>query len=292
MAVVKGAARRNPKLVAAKQRWDSTRNTIGLNLGQIWCGWCKPGHWVRAAAWDQHYADVSFRIEQEREARKRAAQVAKTATRSVVHPDVQPPRPKNTKKVHHDGRVSHDPVTAEEKHRAAQARDRDATGKTDTGWTHKVCRHCGNKYDGGFCGCTASTEHVKNGVTNMSSSNGTHTPTAGGGVSAPDGVASAFRVWSMRVPPSIPAARHDAQAMADAYRQSADALRMRLKLEMEQNNLPENVLEPLQQAANALSRLGDLHMEVVRRLESRYGEVADVLSRPDTPDADYLKGGR
>jgi hypothetical protein len=99
-------------------------------------------------------------------------------------------------------------------------------------------------------------------------------------------------MWSILVPPSIPAARFDAQAMADTYRRSADSLRSRTRLEAEQNNLPEQVMEPLLQAATMLSQLGDLHMEVVRRIEIRYGEVAEVLARPDTPNAQYLAQGR
>jgi hypothetical protein len=103
---------------------------------------------------------------------------------------------------------------------------------------------------------------------------------------APELIAESFRTWARQVPPSIPAARADAQAMADSYRQMADAIRMRVQMEMESNNLPQQVIEPYHQAATLISQLGDLHMEVVRRIDVRYKEIANILARPDTPNAE------
>jgi hypothetical protein len=66
---------------------------------------------------------------------------------------------------------------------------------------------------------------------------------------------------------------------------------MRVQMEMESNNLPQQVIEPYHQAATLISQLGDLHMEVVRRIDVRYKEIANILARPDTPNAEYLRGG-
>lgn len=234
MAVVKGAPRPNPKLAKARSGWNATRRAVGANLGQRWCPWCKPGHWVANKQWDDHYEQVKFALEQHRLARAQATKTAETKPKLEV---VRPERPKNNTK-------------------SAPAVQKEPA---------------------------------------VSSTNGNGTapaPQATMSTTAPESIAEAFRLWAIVVPPSIPGARRDAQAMADMYRQAADSLRLRMRTEAEQNNLPENVMEPLQQAATALSHLGDLHMEVVRRIELRYGEVADVLSRPDTPNAQYLAGGR
>lgn len=283
MATVAGAKRRNKKVVAAKKGWDATRRKVGLNLGQIWCGWCKPGHWVRAAEWDQHFQQVSFRIAQEREARKRAA--------TKPSPTVRPAeRPKNTSKTP----------------RAENAKE--TAVRTDV----LTCTNCGRKQEGsgttyGCPGCTEGNTKPLKGATpgpngtwigtplavkekNVTTSTNGSAPT--GSTTAQDAIVAAFRAWAARVPPSIPAARADANAMADCYRQVADVIRSRMRMEMETNNLPESVLEPLQQAATTVSGMGDQHMEVARRLSIRYGEVAEVLARPDTPNADFLKGGR
>lgn len=130
------------------------------------------------------------------------------------------------------------------------------------------------------------------------SSNG-HAP-AGGGASnggAPaamtvtDGIVQLAWTWSRQVPPSIPASRADAQASAEMWRQFADALRARARAEAETNRIPPEVLEPYLQAAQAVSQLGDLHMEVVKRVTQRYGQVAETLADPRTPNAEFLKGG-
>jgi hypothetical protein len=235
MAIVKGARRANPKVKAAKQRWDVTRQRMGVTLGQRWCPWCKPGHWVREAQWDAHYQQVAFRLDQERQAR-----AVEKAAAKVKPPPPRPERSKNSSK----------PAPAA--HPAQQKE-------------HPV---------------------------SQPTSNGTQPARQQMSGAAPEGVAEAFRMWAIVVPPSIPAARFDAQAMADAYRLSADALRLRVRMEQEHHNLPELILEPMLQAATMLSQLGDQHMEVVRRLEIRYGQIAEVLARPDTPDFHYLSGGK
>lgn len=238
MAVLKGERRRATGNAAKQARagWNTARRKLSPHVNQRWCPWCKPGHWVRLAQWDAHYQQVSFRLAQEREARKAANKPP------PAPPPQRPPRPKNPTKP--------SPTT------------RPASPKEPP----------------------------------VSATNGSAPAPAPVGrqvsATAPEGIAEAFRLWALLVPPSIPAARFDAAAMADAYRRAADSLRHRLRMELEENNLPEQCLEPYHQAANLLSQLGDLHMEVVRRVEIRYGEVAEILGRPDTPNAEYLKGGR
>jgi hypothetical protein len=231
MAVVKGTKYRSVQVKAAKRRWDATRQRMGVTLGQRWCPWCRPGHWVRESQWDDHYQQVSFRLAQERRAR-----AVERAAAKVKPPRPRPERPQNHTKPGHPASTKEIPVSQPHSNGTQPARQVSATSE--------------------------------------------------------DGVAEAFRMWAITPPTSIPAARFDAQAMADAYRQAGDAVRMRVRLEQEQNGLNETILEPLLQVATMLSQLGDQHMEVVRRIELRYGEVADVLARPDSPDAHYLAQGR
>lgn len=106
-----------------------------------------------------------------------------------------------------------------------------------------------------------------------------------------DGIVQLAWTWSRQAPPSIPASRADAQASAEMWRQFADALRARARAEGEANRIPPDIVEPYEQAAQLVSQLGDLHMEVVKRLVQRYGQVAETLADPRTPSAEFLKGG-
>lgn len=110
-------------------------------------------------------------------------------------------------------------------------------------------------------------------------------------ISVTEGITQLAWTWARQVPPSIPASRVDAQASAEMWRQFADALRARARAEGEANRIPPDILEPYLQAAQAISQLGDLHMEVVKRLTQRYGQVAETLADPRTPSAEFLKGG-
>lgn len=106
-----------------------------------------------------------------------------------------------------------------------------------------------------------------------------------------EAIAQLMWTWARQVPPSIPAGKADAAAAAEMWRQIADALRARARLEAEQNKIPPDCLEPYTEAATRVSQVGDQHMEVVKRVTTKYGEVARTLADPRTPDADYLKGG-
>lgn len=106
-----------------------------------------------------------------------------------------------------------------------------------------------------------------------------------------DGIVQLFWTWARQVPPSIPASRTDAQASAEMWRQAADAVRARARAEAEANRIPPDLLEPYLQVSQQLSQLGDLHMEVVKRVTQRYGQVAETLADPRTPSAEFLKGG-
>lgn len=266
---------------AARKSTTSARNwsreTWAEWTGQVWCGQCRPRHWVRKRDWDTHFQQVVLRIKQEQEARKRGEEAVKEAERIAAREAQRQQRPRNQNKAPAtDGGYS-----------------LQSAGTGNDLWRYFVA-NLPAEGSGAAAPTRTNGRASGNGTSNSSKEQQVSQPTTNGQqrMSAAENIAAAFRIWARQTPPSIPAARADARAMADSYRQVADAIRMRIRLEAEQNKLPEAVLEPLQQAATALSRLGDQHMEVVRRIEVRYGQTAEMLARPDTPSADYLKQGR
>lgn len=120
---------------------------------------------------------------------------------------------------------------------------------------------------------------------------GRATPAATSSPSTTEGIAQLFQTWARQVPPSIPATEADAKAAAAMWRQIADAMRMRAQLDQEQNNLPEDCVAPMVEAARRASAIGDAHMEQHRLIVRRYAEVANTLADPRSPNAEYLGQG-
>lgn len=223
------------------------------------CKQCDPPVWVRARDVESHRSNYHRRggyVFEQRKVREQAAKdaekAAKDAAKAAKAQPVRPPeRPTNTSKV---------------------------TGPSGP-------KKKGSKpvaQPGGTNG---------NGSTSTASSNGNGQRSTSNTVTTTEAVAQLMWAWARQVPPSIPASKADAAAAAEMWRQIADALRARARLEAEQNKIPPDCLEPYTEAATRVSQVGDQHMEVVKRVTTKYGEVARTLADPRTPDADYLKGG-
>lgn len=237
------------------------------------CRQCDPPTWVRRMDFENHRSNFhrphGYMYEQRKQREKAIADAAKTrekaardAAKTAKAAPARPARPVNPTKP----AVKTKPVKP-------QGDTTVAKDKTET-WASPW---------------KSGRSSAGNGSSNGSSANGNG---AGATTSMTEGIVEMFRSWALQTPPSIPASRVDAQAAADMWRGIADALRARARAEQEQNNIPPKVTEPLEQAAQIASQIGDQHMEVVRRIETHYGEIAEVLARPDTPNAEFLAGGR
>lgn len=262
MATVAGRKRETATAKRMKSTTEALRKRreqVGRRLTQRACTQCDPTEWVRIADWEIHRANYHRAGGYQYEQRKARAEQAKVAEKAQAEAAKQaakaaPPRPERP--------------ASKTKPTAASTRGKPAMAENGTGqWTSPLGPRGGQR-GGQQPAAQQQTATVNEGIVEM------------------------FRAWALQTPPSIPASRRDAQASADMWRGIADALRTRVRMEQENNRIPEKCTEPLLAAAQALSGVGDQHMETVRRIEINYGETADILARPDTPNADYLKGGR
>lgn len=225
------------------------------SLTEISCKQCPPGTWVRRMDLENHRSNYHRPGGYMYERRKKVAADAKAAEQ-----------------------------TAEKARRQAEKAERQAAARAarPTNTSKKE-----NAMAGGTNGArwTTPAAPAPNGQVAR------EPRSAPAAMSATEGVAQLIWTWARQVPPSIPASRADAQASAEMWRQAADAVRARARAEGEANRIPPDLLEPYLQVAQQLSQLGDLHMEVVKRVTQRYGQVAETLADPRTPSAEFLKGG-
>jgi hypothetical protein len=235
---------------------DSARHS----LTEISCKQCPPGTWVRRMDLENHRSNYHRAGGYMFERRKKAAADAKAAEQ-----------------------------TAEKARRDAEKAERQAAARAarPTNTSKKENTMAGDKKD--WWAPTNSTGAAP--AAAARNGNGQAQRSAPAAMSATEGVAQLIWTWARQVPPSIPASRADAQASAEMWRQAADAVRARARAEGEANRIPPDLLEPYLQVAQLLSQLGDLHMEVVKRMVQRYGQVAETLADPRTPSAEFLKGG-
>lgn len=265
MATVPGAKRRsatNKRMTRAAAALRRSREKSVRYMTQRACTQCDPTRWVSNRDWNIHRENFhkpgGFEFEKRKaqaQARADAVKAAEKATKDAAK--APPPRPQRP-----------------------ASKTKAAPGKTTTKGTPAMADTSNG---------TAWTSSLsRKGSQNGESGN----QAAGATTSLTEGIVELFRTWAIQTPPSIPASRVDAQAAADMWRGIADALRARARAEQENNNLSSQITEPLEQAAQVASQIGDQHQEVVRRIQIQYGEVAEVLSRPDTPNATYLEQGR
>lgn len=264
MATVKGARRSSPaekRIRRAGQAMAKAAATTKRSMTERLCKQCDPPAWVRTLDMENHRANYhrpgGYMYERRKELGKQraAAEKAQQAAAKTVRQEPARPaqRPANRSKAGPSGPAA----TSKGKPMPEQG------GTNGSTWTSPVAR-----------------------------SNGTSTAGQGpAAITTTEAVVQLMWTWARQVPPSIPASKQDAAAAAEMWRQAADALRARARMEAEQNKLPPDCVEPLEQAAQLVSRIGDHHMELVKRVTTKYGEVARTLADPRTPDADYLKGG-
>lgn len=285
MAVVPGR-KTSPTVKRVKAANDKLRKAAGAakhSMSETLCKQCDPPTWVRRLDFENHRSNFhrpgGYRFEQRKAREKAIADAAKTQEKAAKDAakdaakaaKAAPPRPTER-------------PANKTKAKTTQTKESTVakTGSSTEAWSNPWKKN----------GSSAGNGSSANGNGASGSGNGDSGNGAGATTSMTEGIVEMFRSWAIQTPPSIPASRVDAQAAADMWRGIADALRARARAEQEQNNLSPQLTEPLEQAAQVASQIGDQHMEVVRRIETRYGEVADVLSRPDSPSSDYLKQGR
>lgn len=261
MAVVPGKNRPSPtvkRMKAANAKLQKGRAATSRYFTQRACTQCDPTEWIRIGDWENHRANYhrpGGYMYEKRKANEKARAEALAAQEKAAATAAKAPPPRPARPVSRSKTASKGSPVAQ--------------NDTSQPWKSPAARNGSANGSGGATGNQATA------ATSMT-----------------EGIVEMFRTWAIQTPPSIPASRVDAQAAADMWRGIADALRARARAEQENNHMPANIVEPLEQAAQVASQIGDQHMEVVRRVESRYGEVAEVLSRPDTPDHTYLSGGR
>ena len=251
------------RMKSATEKLRQGREKAGRRLTQRACTQCDPTEWVRIADWEIHRSNYhrpggyqfeqrKARAEQAKAAQKAQAEAAKQAAKA---PPARPPRqPSKTKPT------------------AASTRGKPTVASNGSGqWTSPFA---GGRPDSGKQVGQQQAAAQQQASTSVTES-----------------IVETFRLWALQTPPSIPASRVDAQAAADMWRGIADALRARVRAEQENNKIPEKCTEPLLQAAQIASQIGDQHQEVVRRIQLQYGATAELLARPDTPDVNYLKSG-
>ena len=114
--------------------------------------------------------------------------------------------------------------------------------------------------------------------------------TGGGGGGDSTGMAEGFMRWARSAPETLVGAKSDAQTITEALAAVGDALRHRMESEVDRS-IAAQCVEPYQDAMQHLQKAAEAGQEVYRRLTQRYGETAEFLARPDTPDPNYLKEG-
>lgn len=256
MAVVPGKKREAGLLRSLRRSTDSATKYMTQRM----CNQCQPHRWVRNRDWTDHRENFHTAGGYEYDKRKK-----QTADRAEAIKNAEAA----AKKAAADPTPQRPATRPKSKAKTPQKKASPAVAKTNgaTPWKSPVARKGAEPGEAGnqAAGATSSINDV---------------------------IVESFRAWAVRTPPSIPAARADAQATSDMWRGAADQVRARGRHMQENDNIPAKVTEPLEAVAQLLSQIGDQHMEVVRRIETHYGEVADILARPDTPNADFLRHGR
>jgi hypothetical protein len=112
----------------------------------------------------------------------------------------------------------------------------------------------------------------------------------GGGASCGE-IAAAGQRWAQTPPETLSQTKADADNMGEALAGLADAFVTRQNVETDRS-IAASCVEPYQEAAHLIRQAQAKVEEVHSRLNQRYGEIADELAKPDTPEPDYLKEGR
>lgn len=243
---------------ALRNAWKKTTKAAATGkhlVGETLCKQCDPPQWVRRLDYENHRANYhrpgGWQYERRKQREKDAAAAAKAAEQAAARAE------KDAQK------------------QAAKAARPPNKEKSVSGPTNGKVWPTGNQRP-----TPAPTP-----------ANGDSTRSAPAAMSAADGVVQLMWTWARQVPQSIPASKADAAAAAEMWRQVADAIRARAGAEGETNRMPAHILEPYYAVAQAISQLGDAHMDVVKRIEGRYGQIAETLADPTTPSVDYLKQG-
>lgn len=113
----------------------------------------------------------------------------------------------------------------------------------------------------------------------------------GGGGASVGEIASSAQRWAQSPPETLSQTKADADNMGEALSGLADAFVTRQNVETDRS-IAASCVEPYQEAANLIRQAVAKVDEVHARLNQRYGEIADELAKPDTPEAEYLKEGR
>lgn len=260
MAVVKGSRHQSPTEKRLRRAGKSLAKAAAATkhaTTETMCRKCDPPVWVRRGDVENHRANYHRKGGYQYELRKQRAEAAQDAEKAMKAAaktaKAAPARPVE--------RPRNQSKTTSSSTKGAPVAQGGTNGST---WTSPVARKPQAPAGGDGGPSTLTTTEA---------------------------VTQLMWTWARQTPPSIPAAKADAAAAAEMWRQIADALRHRARLEAEQNKIPPDCLEPYGEAATRVSQVGDQHMEVVKRITVKYGEVARTLADPRTPDADYLKGG-